>query len=247
MLGPIEKGANDGQATYATDLVRALKAGIKARSRAGTISSRLKTKGKRRKHELEPSSRAVPEEGAVEPSPLKQMNKWGLLEPVRGIFEPAFDIVKPLISANLVISFLVILQLFTWLRGGPSGHSPRVGFPQMLPPERIASYEEIWRREESNVWDWLEERIGMEESIYPGSESAEDDEESDRAAVRRARRQRERSWRDREMQNKRWEEGTTMSEKEFAEAIRATEKRLEGLKAAVQKRRRKSSRTRDEI
>lgn len=180
---------------------------------------------------------------------MKQKDRWGLLEPVRDILEPAIDIVKPLISAKLVIGFLVLLQLFTWLRGGPSRHAPRVGFPQLLPPERIATYEEIWRREESHVWDWLEERIGMEESIYPGSASADNDDESDGAAVRKARRRRERSWRDREMQNKRWEEGTMMNEHEFAEAIRATEKRLEGLKAAMQKKKRRKSggRTRDEV
>lgn len=234
---PIEKGANDGQATYATDLVRALKAGIKARSRAGTTSSRLKAKGKRRKHEVEPSSRTVPEDRAVEPSAIKPNDRWGFLEPVRGMVEPVVDIVKPLIGANMVIGFLVLIQLFTWLRGGPSRHSPRVGFPQMLPSERIATYEEIWRREESNVWDWLEERIGMEALVYPGSASADDDDESDGAAVRKARRQRERSWRDREMQDKRREEGI-MSEREYAEAIRATEKRLMGLKAAMQKKKR---------
>lgn len=181
------------------------------------------------------------EERAVEPSIVKQSHRSGVLESVREILEPAVDIVKPLIGANLVISILVLLQVFTWLRGGPRVHSPQVGFPQMLPPERIATYEQIWRREESHVWDWLEERIGMEKSIYSSSASANADEsdESDSAAVRKARRQREQSWRDREMQNKRWEEGTMMTEKEFAAAIRATEKRLEGLKAAMQKKRRK--------
>lgn len=197
---------------------------------------------------MEPLSRTVPEERAVEPSAVKQSDRWELLEPIRAVLEPAVDIVKPLISANLVIGFLVLLQLFTWLRGAPKGHSPRVGFPQMLPPERIATYEEIWRREESHVWDWLEERIGMERSIYPGSASAIDDDESDGAAVRKARKQREQSWKDRAMQNKRWEEGMMMTEKEFAEAIRATEKRLEGLKGAMQKKRRKpGGRKRDEI
>lgn len=186
------------------------------------------------------------------PSTVKQNDRWGFLEPIREIVEPAVDIIKPLIGANLVIGILVLLQVFTWLRGGPrGGHSPQVGFPQMLPPERIATYEQIWRREESHVWDWLEERIGMEKSIYrSGSASAnadESDDESDSAAVRKARRQREQSWKDREMQNKRWEEGTMMTEKEFAAAIRATEKRLEGLKAAMQKKRRKPAGGGDKI
>lgn len=245
IAGPIEKGANDGQATYATDLVRALNAGIKARSRAGTTSSKLKIRGKRRKHEVEPPRRTVPEERAVEPLTLKRNDRWGLFEPVREVLEPAVDIVKPLISSNMVIGFLVLLQLFTWLRSGTSKHhSPRVGFSQMLPPERIATYEEIWRREESSLWDWLEERIGMEGLVYPSSASASADDASDGAAVRKARTQRERSWRDRDMQSKRQEEG--MSDVEFADAIRVTEKRLEALKAAVQKKRLKQRRVHDE-
>lgn len=178
---------------------------------------------------------------------MKRIDQWGFLEPAREILEPAVLIVKPLIGANLVIGILVLLQLFTWLRGSPSAHVPRVGFPQMLSPERIATYEEIWRREESHVWDWLEERISMEELVYPGSASAGNDhDESDGAAVRKARRQRERSWRNREMQSKRREEGV-MSEREYAEAIRATEKRLEGLKAARQKKRLKPAKVHDEI
>lgn len=241
--GPIEKGANDGQAAYATDLVKALKAGVKTRSRAGTTSSKIKIRGRRRKNDVEPPRRTAPEERAVEPSAVKRQAGWGLFEPVHEVLGPAVDIVKPLISANMVIGFLILLQLFTWLRGHSGADSPRVGFPQMVPPERIAAYEEIWRREESNVWDWLEERIGMEGLIYtaPGSASAADDE-SDRAAVRKARTRRERSWRDRDLQTKQQEE--RMSETEFANAIRATGERLEALKAAVQKKRLKQSRPR---
>jgi len=29
-------------------------------------------------------------------------------------------------------------------------------------PERLAAYEEIWKREESELWEWLEERVGMD-------------------------------------------------------------------------------------
>lgn len=231
IAGPIEKGANDGQTAYATDLVRALKAGIKSRSRAGTTSSRPKVKGKRRKNELEPPRRTAPEERAVEPSTEKRSDALRLFEPVLQIAGAVIDIVKPLISANMVISLLVFLQIITWLRGPAGSHSPRVGFPAMLTPERIAAYEEIWRREESSIWDWLDERIGLEGLIYPASS----DDGSDRAALRRARAQRERSWRNRDKQAKLQEEG--MSEGEIDEAIQATEKRLQALKAAMQKKR----------
>jgi len=29
-------------------------------------------------------------------------------------------------------------------------------------PERIAAYEELWQREESELWSWLEDRVGMD-------------------------------------------------------------------------------------
>ncbi len=238
ITGPIEKGASEGQATYATDLVKALKAGIKSRTRAGTTSSRPKIKGKRRKNDVEPTRRTAREERAVEPSAEKRNDGWGVFEPVRRILEPAVDIVKPFVSAKTVVGLLVLLQLATWLRGSPTTPSPRVSFPQMLTPERIAAYEEIWRREESTVWDWLEERIGMEGLIYPTSASSPDDE-SDRAAVRNARNQRERSWRDRDIHAKL--EGQRLSEGEIEDAIRVTEKKLEALKAAAQKKRLKQS------
>jgi hypothetical protein len=234
ITGPIEKGASDGQTAYATDLVRALKAGIKSRSRAGTTSTRPKIKGKRRKNDVEPPQRTALEARAVELSVEKQNDAWRLFESVLEVIGPIAEIVKPLISANMVIGFLVFLQITTWLRGRTGPPSPRVGFPTMLTPERIATYEEIWRREESSIWDWLEERIALEGLIYPTS-SVSTDDGSDRGALRKARAQRERSWRNRDEQAKLQEEG--MSEWEIDNAIRVTEQRLQALKAALQKKR----------
>ena len=194
---------------------------------------------------METPRKAVPEDTTVQVSAAKRNEGWGIFEPVHGVLGPAVDIARPLISANLVIGFLILLQIFTWLRGRSGGHRPRVGFPQMLTPERIATYEEIWRREESNLWDWLEERIGMEEQVYPtstsASASAATEDESDQAAVRKARRRRERSWRERDMRMK-LQEGDAMSDKEFADAIRAAEEQVKKLKAAVQKKRLKQKR-----
>lgn len=102
----------------------------------------------------------------------------------------------------------------------------------MSSPERIAAYEEIWRREESSLWDWLEERIGMESMAYPKSS-----EGSDHEAVNRARKQREQSLKHRDMDAKIADEA--MNEREFAYAIKVTEERLEMLKHAVQKKSKK--------
>ena len=109
----------------------------------------------------------------------------------------------------------------------------------MSSPERIAAYEEIWRREESSLWDWLEERIGMERIAYPTSS-----EGSDHEAVNRARKQRAQSLKHRDMDAKIADEA--MNEREFAYAIKVTEERLEMLKQAVQKKRKKKEEEEEE-
>lgn len=233
VLGPIEKGANDGQTSYATDLVKALKAGVLSRSRADTLNSKLKAKGKRKRAGVESPKKAEVENIVQEATRQQHDDAWGLLEPLRGIFGPVVDIFRPLISANMVIGFLSFLLLFTWLRGSPTSSKARLGFPGSS-PERIAAYEEIWRREESSLWDWLEERISMESIAYPTRSEGNDHE-----AVNRARKQREQSLKHRDMDEKIADE--SMNEREFAHAIKVTEERLEVLKGAVEKKRKKSN------
>lgn len=234
LKGPIEKGANDGQTTYATDLVRALKAGVLSRSRSGTLNSKPRAKGKRKRTGVDSPKKPEVENLIQEGSRQQHNGASSLLEPLRGIFGPVVDIFSPLISANMVIGFLLLLLTFTWLRGSPTSSTAGLGFPGMSSPERIAAYEEIWRREESSLWDWLEERIGMESIAYPTSSK-----ESDHEAVNRARKQREQSLKHRDMDAKIADE--SMNEREFAHAIKVTEERLEELKRAVQKKKRKKS------
>lgn len=100
----------------------------------------------------------------------------------------------------------------------------------MSTPERIAAYEEIWRREESSVWDWLEERIRMEGIAYPSSVPS-----SDQEAVKWARRQREHSLKHRAVKKELPEE--KMGQQEIDDAIRVTEERLEVLKNALLRKR----------
>ena len=230
-IGPIEKGANDGQATYATDLVRALKTGVSlARSRAGTNSSRVKVKGKRKRGDIETPRKPIFKSPANEPEKQQPIKTWGLFEPLHGLFGPLVDIIGSLISANMVIGFLIFLLLITWLRVPSRSSRGGIGFLQMSTPERMAAYEEIWRREESSLWDWLEQRIGMESAAYPTAAP-----DSDHEALKRARRQREQSLKHRASKDKMAEEN--MSEREIDNAIRATEARLEVLKKTIKKRR----------
>ena len=108
-----------------------------------------------------------------------------------------------------------------------------MGFP-LSSPERIAAYEEIWRKEESDLWDWLEQRIGMEGIAYPASSSNLDQE-----AVKKARTVREKSIKGQSKQA-RLAVGS-MKEREVDHAIRVTEERLRDLKGAVQRKRQENA------
>jgi hypothetical protein len=133
------------------------------------------------------------------------------------------DIFSPLFSASMVIAFLLFVILFNYLRGPKAASSNSLAYPGMMPSsQRIAAYEEIWRREESDLWDWLEERVGMQGVSYPSS--------GDREAIAKARKAREKSLKGqgKALRN------VKMSEREVDEAIRVTEERLGVLKRAVQ-------------
>ena len=79
-------------------------------------------------------------------------------------------------------------------------------------PDRIVAYEEIWRREESDLWDWLEERVGLHrlnEGAMPIPKRAVEP----RTFEEKIREER-------------------MNEREIEEAIRITEEKLQLLKGA---------------
>lgn len=82
-------------------------------------------------------------------------------------------------------------------------------------PERAAAYEELWRREESELWDWLEDRVGLDGIYAPKMD--------ERQKVLSAR----------EMGRRLEDEG--MRAREVDDAIRITEQRLEALKGAVER------------
>lgn len=122
------------------------------------------------------------------------------------------DIVKPLLTGNMVYGLLVSLLFAAWFSSGYGGGSGSkdMGF-WVSTPERIAAYEEIWRREESELWIWLEERVGM-----------------DRVRVNNHKTDQVKS-----IEEKLWEEKVT--EQEMDVAIKVTEEKLQALKRMVEK------------
>lgn len=212
--GPIEKGANDGQLQYQKDITAALKAAVAAKSqlKAGGAKGRGAKGGKRKKGDLldgaavntENSSRSLnAAQKAKEPD-------WGVFEILRGPLGP----VAGLVSAPTLVLGLLFLVLFMYWRG--SGVSGARGL-EMGKLQRGIAYEEVWRREESELWKWLEERAGLEGAV-PGFLKGEGEE------ARRVRRVRE---------LKGVLGGTEMGERGVREAIRVTRERLEALEEAV--------------
>ncbi|KAF2674361.1 hypothetical protein BT63DRAFT_449354 [Microthyrium microscopicum] len=139
--GPIENGARDGQTQYAKDLAAALRAAVTKSATNRSGKSRAKGGVRRRKGTadgaLDSSSSPTPASAATSSSS-------------GGAFEILTSLPQGLLAGLLGILLLIVL----W-----RGRTPR-GDYGVLPAHRIAAYEEMWRAEEAELWQWLEERVG---------------------------------------------------------------------------------------
>lgn len=137
---------------------------------------------------------------------------WGLLEPLRGLLGPVAD----LVGTRTVIGVLCVLVLWLWWRTPSASGDLALGGGRVS-PARMAAYEEMWRREEGELWRWLENRVGAE-----GGGSGD------------------RIWESlRESKKERRESGAgkqDMNQREVEEAIRVTKERLEVLEDVVKRR-----------
>lgn len=217
LKGPIEKGANDGQMQYCKDLFAALRASVSFRARAGPGPG---GQAKIRKR-LKRSKALQSADGSVERnSGSKHVAKrdWGPLEPVRGLVEPCVDVIRPVLTGNIMYGLLVGLLVAMWFgfssapSKNPGPYGPDIG---LYSPGWLAAYEEMWRREDSELWEWLEERVGLDRlgSANPNA--------------------RKRTPELRNMEEKLREE--RMDEREVQEAIRVTEEKLRVLRQAMGK------------
>ncbi|KAK6077490.1 GRAM domain-containing protein [Seiridium cupressi] len=214
--GPIEKGANDGQIQYCKDLFATIKAAISTRPAAvnGTALKGRRKKGKKLNETSRESFNAVSQPTA------KKTQDWGALEPLHGILGPVVDIVKPILTGNVVYGLLVGLLVASWFgfgfnpRHNAGGYGSGIGFPGH--PDRLIAYEEVWRHEESDLWDWLEERVGLHR-MHDGAVPT-----------------RKRVVEPRAVEDKLREE--KMTEREVEEAIRVTEEKLRVLREVHHRR-----------
>ncbi|PHH74342.1 hypothetical protein CDD80_3151 [Ophiocordyceps camponoti-rufipedis] len=210
LKGPIEKGVVDGQMQYCKDLFAALRAAT-ARARAGAAAH---GPGKARKKAKKNKAQQAADGGAERNGGSKTTKKsdWGPLEPVRGLLEPCVEMAGPVLTGNVMYGLLVGLLVAMWFGYGsvPSKSAGRYGPDLLYSPGRLAAYDEMWRREESELWEWLDERVGLDRL---GSAKAEKRRQSFEDKLR----------------------DTHMDEREMEEAIRVTEEKLKVLREVADK------------
>ena len=228
-LGAIEKGANDGQITYANDLIKALRLGLSPRPRTTTSLSKGKRVRKRK------SEGDALKSNTTNSKSQAHTSSWGLLEPLHKLFGPTIETCKPLFTLQSLVGLLVFLLIISWF--GKSRHrvstSPQ-SFLTFRPDtaQRVAAYEELWRSEEAALWEWLEERVGMggggtfPTELGRGSADANKVAEAERARV---------------LKGMASMTGST-SERELDRAIKLTEEKLELLKGKVHRGKRNNER-----
>ncbi|KAI7513991.1 hypothetical protein KC347_g991 [Hortaea werneckii] len=214
LKGPIEKGANDGQIDYVNSLIASLKAAVSSKPTAKGGPK----KGKRKIKKGNANDDAV----AAKESPVaeKKRTDWGMLEPLHQILEPLHALLGPFVDSQVVIAVLFALLIYTWVI--PPRPGTNVGMPGYSTPQRLAAYEELWRREESELWDWLEDRVGLDHMYAPDNAIREG-----RQKVLNARGMGRRL------------EDESMNEHQMDEAVRITEERLTALKEAMARKRAK--------
>jgi hypothetical protein len=198
---------------YATSLAAALRAAVTARAAPARVPGKG-GKGKKRSKANLLDEAPVPVAAPSATTQAKQSN-WGLLEPVRGLLGPIADILESIFTPQIIIFLLGALLMYSWFfRGGSSAVGPN----QWSATQRQVAYEEMWRHEESELWNWLEDRVALDRvhSSVGGKKININVEPQIRIQPK------------------------DMKEREMDEAIRITEERLQVLKKKVGKERSRS-------
>lgn len=167
----------------------------------------------RRKGKRDEAAESAPE--MVAAVTAQTAPNWGLFEPLHVLLSPFLAIIRPFLTSQVIIAVLFVLLVYTWI--WPPYRRSGVGFPGFAGPERLVAHEEIWRREESELWDWLEDRVGLDHLYAP--------------SLNPAQQERQKVLNTRSMSKKIANE--RMSERQMNDAIKVTEERLLTLKDAI--------------
>lgn len=202
LKGPIEKGANDGQTQYVKDLVAALRAAVsKPTAKASTAKGKKTRRG---------TGKGEAEVVAVIAQPKEASEDWGLFDPLRPSLGPLIHFLRPFFTPQIVITVLFVLLIQSWFFNFTPRSRPSVGGVTMASSgaERMAAYEALWAREEAELWDWLEDRVGLSQGILAADGTASRGKAG------------------------KWAVDERMREREVDEALRITEEKLRVLKEA---------------
>jgi hypothetical protein len=207
--------------------VKALKSAVTSRPRAATAGSKGIRSGKKRRKGDKTSS--VSSKSQI----VQQKDEhWGILEPFRGTFGPIVSIFKPFAGTMAVVTIVVLLCII-WLRRPVHGPAEGTGYLGYSGPARLAAYEEMWQREESELWSWLEDRVGLDGLALKDELKGNGRKPSRRTAKARSK-DRQKILASKNMEARLREEH--MTDREMEDAIRVTQERLDVLKGVMEKK-----------
>lgn len=225
ILGPIEKGAEQGQAEHGRDLVTFLKAQLSARS--PVKSTRGRGKGRKKKSDSQGTGAVVnPTKTASSKSAVS--SHWGPLEPLRAVGDAVSGALGPMFNTTGILGILLVLVSFLWLRQAYADPSSSTVDRAGRTAHRASGYEDIWRREENDLWNWLESRLHLDD-VYGVGRSGSVSSQSQKVLREKG------TGTDADLEEQ-------MNQRQLDDAIRVTEKRLAQLKASIERKRRTSSR-----
>lgn len=143
--------------------------------------------------------------------------------------------IKPLWSGNIAILLIGVILYLMFFRSSspPSLHAHDAIYPGFSLPQRLAAYEEMWRREESELWNWLEDRTGMDGMVFPSLHHKMAEPEARRRTPRVSPAD-QRDFAARLSEEK-------VSDREMDHAIRTTRQRLDILEEMMNKRNNRQS------
>ena len=228
-LGPIEKGAVDGQNTYGNNLVKVLKTAVAPRGRVGT-SGKSGKPGKLRRKKGDLSAADASGAAAITPASESTRNdaqSWGILEPLHRPLGPIARLIRPFWSAHVAITVIGFLLFSLYFRSpNSSAGLSSSGYLGISSSQRLTVYEELWQHEENELWRWLEDRIGLDGVKFPVV-----DRSPEGLARQRLHQQKHQ---DRDLDSKLNNE--RMTERELDQALKITRERLEVLEQSISKR-----------
>jgi len=119
------------------------------------------------------------------------------------------------------------MVLWMWFRS-PSASSYALSRSGRV--DHATIYNDLWRREESDLWNWLQDRAGIDGAVVRDRTA---NANAAREESKQKLKQRQKMLKSKDMQTRIREEKKSM--KEMEEAVRITQERLESLQRALER------------